>query len=92
MSRSNENVIEWLTEQEKVSLTLGQDKYINRVKRFAEKRPDEIDLAENEDGSIFAHVPVSWIKITPPQRREYTDEGREELKARFLRNVNKTSE
>lgn len=83
MSRSNENVIEWLTGQEKVSLTLGQEKHVKRVRRFAERFPDQVDIVENEDGSIFAHVPLSWIKITPPQKREYTEEEREKIAIRL---------
>ena len=83
MSRSNENVIEWLTGQDKAALTLGQDKYINRVKRFAKKHPDKMDYVENDDCSIFAHVPLSWIKITPP--RELTDEQKADAAVRLSR-------
>ena len=91
MSRSNENVIEWLTGQDRVALTLGQEKYINRVKRFAEKHPGEVDLVENTDGSVFAHVPLSWIKITPPVQREMTEEEREAVAIRLSRGRKQTN-
>lgn len=59
-----ENVIEWLTGQETISVTLTQKKYINRVKRLAKKYPEQVQvLVENDDGSIFAHLPLKALKL-----------------------------
>lgn len=50
----------------------------------AEKYPQECEiLHRNDDGSIFAHVPLSWIKIGPPRKVELTDERKKELAARL---------
>ena len=69
-----ENVIDWLTGDDKVTLSLTQEKYRNRVKKLAEQYPDEVDYFANTDGSVFAHVPVSWLKISPPRKVELTEE------------------
>lgn len=76
MNGFNENVIEWLTGSKTASLTITQPKYINKIKALAKERPDECQiLVENEDdGSIFVHVPVRWIRINPP--RTLSDEAK----------------
>ena len=38
-------------------------------------------LARNNDGSIFAHLPYSYIKINPP--RKYSDEAKEKAAERL---------
>lgn len=39
---------------------------------------------DNEDGSICAHVPVSWLRISPP--RQYTEEQRQQMGERLRQN------
>lgn len=59
-----ENCIEWLTGQTTCTITLSQSKYINKVKRLAEKNPKEVKILHtNKDGSIVAKLPLSAIKI-----------------------------
>lgn len=71
----SENVIEWVKDAKRATLTLSQRRTISRVKRLAEKYPDKCQiLAENKDGSIYAHIPVSWVRINP--ERELTEEER----------------
>lgn len=60
----NENVIEFLRNQETATLTLSQGSFISKVKKLAGKYPNECKIiAENKDGSILAHIPTKWIKI-----------------------------
>lgn len=76
-----ENVIEWLKDSKMATVTLTQRRYITRVKKHAENRPDECKiLAENADGSICARFPVSWVKISPPR----ISTERQRVKAREL--------
>ena len=50
--------------------------------RYAESRPDEVKLmAENKDGSAYSHVPISYIKVSPP--RKVSEEQREAAGERF---------
>lgn len=45
----------------------------SRVIKLADKYPDEVKiLATNPDGSIFANVPVRYVKISRP--REVSEE------------------
>ena len=49
-----------------------------RVLKLAEQHPENVKvLATNKDGSIFAHVPVKYVKLRAP--RELTEEQRAEL-------------
>lgn len=80
----NENVIEWLTNDSEVTVTLSQRKYITKVKKLQEKYPDEVRIVvENKDGSVVAKLPIKYIKISAPRKvsEEQRDQARERLKA-----------
>lgn len=56
------------------------------IRKLSEKHPDDCQIiADNEDGSICAHVPVAWIRISPP--KQYTEEQRQQMGERMRRNV-----
>lgn len=77
-----ENVIEFLKGQDVMTVTLCQRKLINKVKKYAAEYPNECQItATNKDGSIVAHMPVSWLKITP--RRKMTVEQKSRLLQNF---------
>ena len=80
---SNENNIEFLTGQRKVTFTFTARKYINRIKKYKESHPDDVDFFENSDGSICGHVPLKWLKISPPRKVELTDEQKAERTERM---------
>lgn len=79
----DENVIEWITGDNRVTLSLTQRKYINKIKKLAANNSEVEIVAENADGSICAHLPLSYIKISKPASRNLTDEQREVLRNRF---------
>lgn len=81
----NENVIEFLRGQQTATATFcSQSKLGNKVRRLAEEYPEEVQItAENPDGSIVAHLPTKWIKITAP--RKMTEEQKAELSERGKR-------
>lgn len=67
-STVNENVIEFITGSSRATITISARRYKTRIQKLAEKRPEECKIiAENTDGSICAHIPVLWVKITPPK-------------------------
>lgn len=77
-----ENVIEWLNGDDKVTVSLSQIKYINKVKKLKDKYPDDVEIvAENEDGSLTAKLPLSAIKISIIK---VSDENRAKARERFL--------
>lgn len=83
----NENIIEWIRDSKYATVTFSQGRYITKIKKLAEQYPDECEIvAENPDGSIMAHIPTKWVKISRVVR-EITDEQREELSERMRNNL-----
>lgn len=77
-----ENAIEFYKGDKRATVSFSQGKYISRIKKLKERFPDEVEIvAENPDGSLYAHIPTKWIKINPP--KEMTDEQREAISERF---------
>jgi len=59
---------------------------INRILKFKEQRPDDITiirLPENNDGCLYCKMPANWLKISPPAKRNLTDEQRKEIGQRL---------
>lgn len=82
----NENVIEFLKGQSKATVTFSQGRYKTRVKKLAEKFPEECNIiAENQDGSICAHIPVAWVRINPPM--SLTEEQRQHRAKLMCQNI-----
>lgn len=81
MSGCIENVIEFLRGDERATVSFSQGRYISKIKKLANEYPDKVEIvAENQDGSICAHIPVKWVRITP--ERNLTEEQREKLRER----------
>lgn len=77
-------MIEWLNNEKRVTITLSQGRYISKVKKLAEKYPNEVIItAQNKDGSIVAHVPTRYIKIGRP--KEMSDEQKHKSAERLKR-------
>lgn len=72
--RMNENVIEWFDGEDIAHVTYS-NRYAGRIKRLAEKHPDEVKIiAANKDGSVLAHVPLKWVSVRRPRQVNMTDE------------------
>ena len=82
---TNECVIEWIPGRDYVGLTAKNGSaWKNRCEELEKEFPDNVKiLARNNDGSIFAHLPYSYIKINPP--RKYSDEAKCVQKKAILR-------
>ena len=88
-----ENVIEFLNGQKRATVTLSQGRYKTKVEKLAKERPDECKiLARNSDGTILAHVPTSWVKISPPRKVEMSEDRKEELRKQLANARNKKEE
>ena len=89
-ANNNENCIEFLNNQHSITVYFCMQKWINKVKKLKEEHPDDVKiLAENEDGSICARLPIKYLKISAP--RKVSDEQRQAASERFkkLREENK---
>ena len=68
-SSNNENCVEFLNNQHTITVSFCMQKWINKVKKLKEQYPDDVKiLAENEDGSICAKLPIKYLKISAPKR------------------------
>ena len=80
---NNENVIEFLRGATTATVSFSQGRFISKIKKLAEKYPDEVEIvAENKDGSIVAHIPTHYIKISN-LKKDLSEEEREALVSRF---------
>ena len=79
----NEFCIEWIKGNDYAGVTVPSGTALkSKLMRYAEERPDEVKLmSENKDGSAFFHIPVSYVKISPP--RKVSEEQREAAGERF---------
>ena len=65
MADYRENAIEFYADEKTATVSFTQGRYITRIKKLAEKNPDECRIIEeNKDGSIVAHIPTKWVKIS----------------------------
>lgn len=81
-----ENAIEWLKGRKTATVTLAGGTSLNtRVRKLAKSKPDKCQIMdENDDHTIVAHIPVSWIKINP--ERELSETQLAELQASAMKN------
>ncbi|MGI6068861.1 MAG: hypothetical protein ACOYBE_00340 [Blautia sp.] len=79
-----ENAIEFTKDSDRATVSFSQGRYIGRIRKLAAARPEECEImTENKDGSICAHIPVNWVKISPPKK--YTEEQRQKMAVRLQR-------
>lgn len=82
---AQENVLEFLRNSDTMTVTFCQGRFITKVRELAEKFPEEVEItAENEDGSIVAHLPVSALHLSII-RKNMTDEQRKAATERLLK-------
>lgn len=79
----NEFCIEWIKGTDYAGVTVPSGTALkSKLMRYAERRSDEVRvMAENEDGSAFFHIPISYIKVSPP--RKVSEEQKQAAGERF---------
>ena len=79
----NEFCIEWIKGRDYAGVTVPSGTALkSKLMRYVEERSDEVKLiAENKDGSAFFHIPISYVKVSPP--RKVSEEQREAAGERF---------
>ena len=66
----NEFSIEWTKDRNYAGVTVPSGTALkSKLMRYAQERPDEVKLmAENKDGSAFFHIPINYVKVSPPRK------------------------
>ena len=79
----SEFVIEWIKGNDYAGVTVPSGTALkSKLIRYAQERPDEVKLmAENKDGSAFFHIPINYVKVSPP--RKVSEAQREAAGERF---------
>ena len=79
----SEFCIEWIKGNDYAGVTVPSGTALkSKLMRYAQERPDEVKLmAENKDGSALSHIPISYVKVSPP--RKVSEAQREAAGERF---------
>ena len=63
-----DNSLEWYIGDKRASVTASEQKLKNKILKLAKEYPNDVRIiCQNEDGSIFASMPRSWIKVGKPR-------------------------
>lgn len=75
----NEFAIEWTKDRNYAGVTAPSGTALkSRLLRYAEEHPDEVtNVTINKDGSVFCHVPVSYVNVRP--RKKVSDKQRQRM-------------
>lgn len=89
ISGTTENAIEFIKHSKRATVTFSQGRYISRIKKLAEKYPEEceivaIDRIPDEGEILCAHIPTAWIRINPG--KDLTEEQRNAIGKRLHSN------
>lgn len=86
MADFKETCIEYLDVDKHATFCSSERKWINKIYKLKEKYPNEVHIEvseEENDGMIIAHIPKSWMKVSPPKKVNYTDEQRAAMAERM---------
>lgn len=73
---------------EKMFVSSDEPKVRNKLLRLKDQYPDDVHIIadpEINDGTIYCTVPAGWLKISPPKKREMTEEQKKILAERMKR-------
>ena len=87
-----ETVFECTSDFPHATITSNEQKWINKINKLAEQRSDEVQIIcppVSNEGYILAHVPKSWMKLSPPRAVNYTEEQKAVMAERMKNARNK---
>lgn len=84
MREIQETVYEHSSDRDTFTVTAAERWSRAMVRRLKERFPEEVEITyENRDGSIVAHIPLSWMRIVPKRRDTQTPEQKQAVAARM---------
>lgn len=83
MSSMNEFCIEWTKDRDFATVTAPSGTALkSKLIALSEKHPEEVkQVSESVDGSVLYHVPVKYIKVSPP--KAVSEEQKNQAAERF---------
>lgn len=92
MADFKETCIEYIDVDKHATFCSSERKWINKIYKLKAQYPDDvvIEVSEEEnDGMIIAHIPKSWMKVSPPAKRNFTEEQKAKMAER-MRSIHKS--
>ena len=86
MADFKETCVEYLDIDKYATFCSSERKWVNKMLRLHETHPSEVQITEHPDdngGVIVAHIPKTWLKISPPKKVVLTDEQKEAARERL---------
>lgn len=74
-----ETAFDYITTDTYATFSTDEAKWIRRITALSKTHPDEVKIIytpEQNHGTLYAHVPKSWMKISPPRKVSFTEEQR----------------
>ena len=86
MAELKDTCVSYTNEDEHAFFSSSETKWINKITKLQQEHPDKVKIVytpEENHGMIYAHIPKSWFKISPPRQVNYTDEQRAAMAERL---------
>lgn len=80
---------EYLVCDNHASFFSSESKWIRKIHALQSTHPDEVTIVHDSPESIIAHIPKSWMKISPPRKLNLTEEQRQERVNRLQQGTKK---
>lgn len=94
MENFKETCVDYLTTDDYATFCSSEKRWINKINKLHEKNPSEVQIIytpEDNGGVLYARIPKSWLKISPPRKINLTETQRAAAADR-LRNARKGKE
>lgn len=75
----NETAFDYLSCDNHATFSTTEPKWIRKITTLSKTNPDEVQIIytpEQNNGALYAHIPKSWLKVSPPKKMSLTDEQR----------------
>lgn len=86
MADFKETCVEYINADDMATFCSAERRWINKILKLQEAHPDDVEIVcmpEENQGNILAHIPKSWVKISPPRQVNYTDEQKAAMAERL---------
>ncbi len=74
-----ETAFDYLTSEDYATFTTEEPKWIRKITALSQTHPNEVKIIctpEKNHGTLYAHIPKNWLKVSPPKKVSFTDEQR----------------
>ncbi len=83
MADIQENVIEWITGDAYISVTVTQERYRNWLRKMHDDKPERFkDFRDDNNGYVWAVIPATWLRLAIPKSETLSEEQLEALRER----------